>query len=76
MQLILDKIKTRAGLQDVKFITFHNLRKKCFTDGLSRGLTIAQVQAMAGHSDPATTIQSYISLSNESLRSDYNKAML
>jgi site-specific recombinase XerD len=76
LQVILGKIKDRAGLTDVKFITFHNLRKKCFTDGLSRGLSIAQIQAMAGHSSPSTTIQSYISLSNESLRSDYNKAML
>jgi integrase/recombinase XerD len=76
LQLILDKIKKRAGLENVDFITFHNLRKKCFTDGLSRGLTIAQVQAMAGHSDPSTTINSYIQLNLENLRSDYNKAML
>ena len=75
-QLILNKIKHRANLDNVEFITFHNLRKKCFTDGLSRGLTIAQVQSMAGHSSPSTTIQSYIHISNETLRSDYNKAML
>jgi site-specific recombinase XerD len=50
---LVDRYVKKAGLQ--KRITSHSLRHTCLTRALQRGVDLATVQALAGHSNISTT---------------------
>ena len=75
LQLIFDKIKDRAGLSDINFITIHGCRRKFATLEISHGVKLEHIQKMLGHESPETTLR-YAQISNDNLKYIYDSSMM
>lgn len=74
LQLMFDKIKTRVGLGGIDYITMHGLRRACFTHELKHGMKLEQIQRLAGHSSPETTLR-YAMITDGDLKHAYESSM-
>lgn len=74
IQVILDKIKTRAELSDAKHITFHGLRRACGSYLINHQAPLEDIRQILGHSNPSTTLL-YSQLNKEHVRHTYNISM-
>lgn len=74
VQCILNKIKDRVGLSGLDYITFHGFRRKCFTHELKHGMKLEQIQRLAGHSSPETTLR-YAQMTDGDLKIAYEASM-
>ncbi|OOM73972.1 tyrosine recombinase XerC [Clostridium puniceum] len=73
LQLILCKIKIRAGVEER--VHCHKFRRTRATQLLNGGMRIEGVQGILGHTTPATT-QIYAQLSQENLKNEYRKLVV
>ncbi|NRY59869.1 tyrosine-type recombinase/integrase [Clostridium beijerinckii] len=74
LQLIFNKIKERVGLGEIDYITMHGLRRACFTHELKHGMKLEQIQRLAGHESPETTLR-YAQMTDGDLKHAYEIAM-
>jgi integrase/recombinase XerD len=73
LQLILAKIKNRAGVDER--VHCHKFRRTQATRLLNSGMRIEGVQGILGHTTPSTT-QIYAQLSQDNLRHEYRKLVV
>lgn len=73
IQSIVNKIKIKAGLENVK-VTPHILRHTKATHSLNKGVKLEIVQKFLRHSNPSTTLI-YASLDDTYVKSEYNRVM-
>ncbi|EHI98028.1 integrase family protein [Clostridium sp. DL-VIII] len=73
LQLILAKIKDRAGVDER--VHCHKFRRTQATRLLNSGMRIEGVQGILGHTTPSTT-QIYAQLSQENLRNEYRRLVV
>ncbi|MFT8347701.1 tyrosine-type recombinase/integrase [Clostridium saccharoperbutylacetonicum] len=73
LQLILAKIKDRAGVDER--VHCHKFRRTRATQLLNSGMRIEGVQGILGHTTPSTT-QIYAQLSSENLKNEYRKLVV
>ncbi|OOM81801.1 tyrosine recombinase XerD [Clostridium puniceum] len=73
LQLILCKIKIRAGVEER--VHCHKFRRTRATQLLNGGMRIEGVQGILGHTTPATT-QIYAQLSQENLKHEYRRLVV
>lgn len=74
MQLMMDKIKARAGLSEVEFITMHGCRRKFATMEILHGIKLEHIQKLLGHESPETTLR-YAQISDNNLKHIYETSM-
>ncbi|MFT8349491.1 tyrosine-type recombinase/integrase [Clostridium saccharoperbutylacetonicum] len=74
MQLIMNKVKDRAGLGDVEFITMHGCRRKFATMEISHGVKLEYIQKLMGHESCETTLR-YAQISDNNLKHIYEASM-
>ncbi|WP_297428725.1 tyrosine-type recombinase/integrase [Clostridium sp.] len=73
LQLILAKIKDRAGVDER--VHCHKFRRTRATQLLNSGMRIEGVQGILGHTTPSTT-QIYAQLSQDNLRNEYRRLVV
>jgi len=73
LQLILGKIKDRAGVDER--VHCHKFRRTRATILLNSGMRIEGVQGILGHTTPSTT-QIYAQLSQENLKNEYRRLVM
>lgn len=74
IQVILDKIKAKAGLSEADYITFHGLRRACGSYLINHQAPLEDIRQILGHESPSTTIL-YSQLNKEHIRHTYNMSM-
>lgn len=71
LQLMLDKIKCRANLNNYDYITMHGFRRAFATNEITHGMKLEYIQKILGHSKPETTLL-YARLSDKSVKNAYD----
>ena len=73
VESIISRIMTRCNLN--KHVTPNTFRHTTATQGLNNGMSLAEVQHMLDHRNPATTLI-YATLQEESLQASHRKAII
>lgn len=71
LQLQLDKIKKRARLTGVDYITMHGCRRKLATHLINKNVNIESIRCILGHSTTSTTL-AYSQIQKETVKRDYH----
>ena len=78
LQRIISGIFSRAGVANIGHKTMHSIRHTAITNAIMNGASLIESQAMARHSDPATTQVYFHNINRQKdaaeRRIDYNKS--
>ena len=70
MQVMINKIKNRAGLSEKEYITMHGNRRWLDSHLLNKNSSLDSVRKILGHSNPSTTLI-YAQMKDETVQNSY-----
>lgn len=70
LQLILNKIKHRANLEDREYITMHGCRRWLGSHLINKNTNLESIRQILGHANPSTTLI-YSQMSRETINRNY-----